>query len=79
MTQGQLPPIRGLQWAPEKALQFINPLPADAAKSELLRFTAERHDGHLQLVGAVWDFVHRRKRRSMASNGMNSQIVLWTL
>ena len=61
MTQGQLPPIRGLQWTPEKALQFINSLPADAAKSELLRFTAERHDGHLQLVGAVWDFVHREE------------------
>ena len=59
MTQGQLPPIRGLQWRPEKPLQFLNSLPADAAKTELLRFTAERHDGHLQLVGAVWDFVHR--------------------
>ena len=30
-----------------------------AAQGELLRFTAERHDGHLQLVEAVWDFVHR--------------------
>ncbi|MGB1991818.1 MAG: hypothetical protein ACPHUO_06540, partial [Candidatus Poseidoniaceae archaeon] len=61
MTQGQLPPIRGLHWRPETPLQFLNSLPADAAKSELLRFTAERHDGHLQLVGAVWDFVHREE------------------
>ena len=59
MAQGQLPPIRGKDWSPEGALEFINSLPADAAKGELLRFTAERHDGHLQLVEAVWDFVHR--------------------
>jgi TPP-dependent pyruvate/acetoin dehydrogenase alpha subunit len=43
-------------------LEFVNPLPADAAKNELLRFTAERHDGHLQLVAAVWDFVHRDEK-----------------
>ena len=59
MTQGQMPPIRGKDWRPSKALNFTTPLPADAAKSELLRFAAERHDGHLQLIGAVWDFVHR--------------------
>ena len=59
MSQGQLPPIRGSSWSPENPLEFNNPLPSDAAKSEILRFTAERHDGHLQLVAAVWDFVHR--------------------
>ena len=59
MTQGQLPPIRGIHWSPENPLKFITSLPAAAAKQELLRFAAERHDGHLQLVGAVWDFVHR--------------------
>ena len=58
MTQGQMPPIRGKNWSPDGALEFVNSLPADAAKSELLRFAAERHDGHLQLVAAVWDFVH---------------------
>ena len=57
MSQGQMPPIRGKNWSPDGALEFVNSLPADAAKSELLRFAAERHDGHLQLV-AVWDFVH---------------------
>ena len=62
MNQGQLSPIRGLNWRPEKHLQFVNSLPAEAAKSELLRFSAERHDGHLQLVGAVWDFVHREEQ-----------------
>jgi hypothetical protein len=59
MTQGKLPPIRGADWIAESPLEFTNLLPADAAKAEILRFTAERHDGHLQLVGAVWDFVHR--------------------
>ena len=59
MTQGQMPPIRGKNWRPDAALHFVNSLPADAAKSELLRFAAERHDGHLQLIAAVWDFVHR--------------------
>ena len=59
MTQGQMPPIRGKNWSPDSALQFVNSLPADAAKSEVLRFAAERHDGHLQLIAAVWDFVHR--------------------
>ena len=59
MTQGQMPPIRGKNWRPDSPLHFVNSLPADAAKSELLRFAAERHDGHLQLIAAVWDFVHR--------------------
>ena len=62
MAQGQLPKIRGINWTPKSELEFINSLPADAAKSELLRFTAERHDGHLQLVAAVWDFVHRDEK-----------------
>ena len=62
MTQGQMPPIRGKNWRPDSPLGFLNSLPADAAKSELLRFAAERHDGHLQLVAAVWDFVHREEQ-----------------
>ena len=62
MTQGQMPPIRGANWRPNSSLIFTNSLPADAAKTELLRFAAERHDGHLQLIGAVWDFVHRGEK-----------------
>ena len=62
MTQGQMPLIRGKNWRPDSPLDFLNSLPADAAKSELLRFAAERHDGHLQLVAAVWDFVHREEQ-----------------
>ena len=59
MAQGQMPPIRGKDWNPQSPLTFPNPLPAGAAKSEILRFAAERHDGHLQLISAVWEFVHR--------------------
>ena len=59
MAQGQMPPIRGKNWNPSTPLVFINPLPAEAAKSEILRFAAERHDGHIQLISAVWEFVHR--------------------
>ena len=59
MAQGQMPPIRGKDWNPQSPLTFPNPLPAEAAKSEILRFAAERHDGHLQLISAVWEFVHR--------------------
>ena len=55
MSQGELPTIRGKNWHPSEPLDFSTLLPADAAKAEILRFTAERHDGHLQLVGAVWD------------------------
>ena len=57
MVQGELPTIRGKDWSPKSPIEFSNPLPADAAKAEVLRYTAERHDGHLQLVGAVWDYV----------------------
>ncbi|MDP6869143.1 MAG: thiamine pyrophosphate-dependent enzyme, partial [Candidatus Poseidoniaceae archaeon] len=58
MSQGQLPEIRGSDWRASEPLVFSNPLPADAARSEILRFVAERHDGHLQLVATVWDFVN---------------------
>ena len=34
MTQGQMPPIRGKNWRPDSSLDFVNSLPADAAKSE---------------------------------------------
>ena len=61
MAQGKLPTIRGKNWNPKSALDFDNPLPVEAAKSEILRFTAERHDGHLQLVSAVWNFVQRNE------------------
>ena len=59
MSQASMPTIRGKGWTGSTPIEFANPLPADAAHGELLRFIAERHDGHLLLVGAVWDYVIR--------------------
>ena len=55
MSQGDLPVIHGTDWAPKEALVFSQPLLADAARTEILRFVAQRHDGHLFLVANVWD------------------------
>ena len=55
MTQGDLPEIFGLNWRPESALEFSQPLPKDAARTEVLTFIAQRHDAHLFLVANVWD------------------------
>ena len=55
MSQGDLPVIHGANWIPKEALDFSQPLHADAARREILRFVAQRHDGHLFLVANVWD------------------------
>ena len=55
MSQAGMPLIHGASWRPDKALQFVNPLSADEARSELLRFTAERHDGYLERVATTWE------------------------
>ena len=55
MSQGDLPVIFGADWAPAEPLGFSQPLHADAARREILRFVAQRHDGHLFLVANVWD------------------------
>jgi len=57
LTQGNLPEIRGIDWQPSAPLKFIRPIPQAAARAEVLRFVSERHDGHLQLVAAVWSHV----------------------
>jgi len=57
LSQGNLPEIRGLDWNPEQPLNFVRPIPQEAARAEILRFVSERHDGHLQLVAAVWNHV----------------------
>ena len=36
-------------------LEFVQPLPKDAARSEVLSFVAQQHDAHLFLVANVWD------------------------
>ncbi len=55
MAQGDLPEIFGQEWRPEHPLDFVRPLPATAARSEVLAFVAQQHDAHLFLVANVWD------------------------
>lgn len=55
MAQGDLPKIFGEAWHPEHPLDFVRPLPANAARSEILGFVAQQHDAHLFLVAGVWD------------------------
>ena len=55
MSQGELPVIHGSNWRARGPLKFNQPLLADAARTEVLRFVAQRHDGHLFLVANVWD------------------------
>jgi len=57
VTQGDLPEIFGSKWRPEKPLDFVQPLPKGAAKSELLSFVAQQHDAHLHLVSNIWDHI----------------------
>ena len=54
-SQSTLPNIWGAGWQPEAALDFSSPLRSDTARIEFLRFFAERHDGHLELVSDTWD------------------------
>ena len=55
MSQGDLPEIFGHEWRADQPLVFVQPLPKDAARSEVLSFVAQRHDAHLFLVANVWD------------------------
>ena len=54
-SQSTLPNIWGAGWQPEAALDFPSSLRSDTARIEFLRFFAERHDGHLELVSNTWD------------------------
>ena len=56
-SQSTLPNIWGAGWQPEAALDFPSSLRSDTARIEFLRFFAERHDGHLELVSDTWDAV----------------------
>lgn len=55
MSQGDLPEIFGQNWRADQPLTFVQPLPKDAARTEVLAFVAQRHDAHLFLVANVWD------------------------
>ncbi len=53
--QGDLVEIRGAEWQPMRHLDLARPIEVIEVRSELLRFIAERHDGHLRLIGWLWD------------------------
>ena len=55
MAQGDLPRIHGSGWKPSGPLDFATPLLADAARAELLRFMAERHQGLIPVAVEAWD------------------------
>ena len=57
MTQSELPKIWGEDWKPRTHLDFTSEVMMDDLKTELIRFITERHDGHLRLVGWLFDEV----------------------
>ena len=57
MTQSELPHIWGADWKPRSHLDFISDVSLSDLKEELIRFIAERHDGHLRLIGWLFDEV----------------------
>ncbi len=54
-SQSDLPVIWGAGWEPASAVEFPRPLRPSEVRSELLRFLAERHDGHLIAAASCWD------------------------
>ena len=57
MTQSELPNIWGEDWKPRTHLDFTSEVKMDDLKAELIRFITERHDGHLRLIGWLFDEV----------------------
>jgi len=55
VSQSELPTIWGAGWEPSSALEFPTPLNSSWARDELLKFVAERHDGHLDTAASCWD------------------------
>ncbi|MDC1420095.1 thiamine pyrophosphate-dependent enzyme [Euryarchaeota archaeon] len=52
--QSVMPTIWGESWIPKKSLLFTSKLSKSEVINELLRFVAERHDGHLNLISEIW-------------------------
>jgi pyruvate/2-oxoglutarate/acetoin dehydrogenase E1 component/TPP-dependent pyruvate/acetoin dehydrogenase alpha subunit len=57
MNHSALPNLWGDGWKPRSHLDLFAPVQRDDVKAELLRFIAERHDGHLRLIGWLFDEV----------------------
>lgn len=61
-SQSDLPTIWGIGWKPDANLEFPIPLDARTAKTGLIQFIAERHDGHLGTVAECWNESVEQKR-----------------
>ena len=51
--QSDLPLMWGVDWRPLVALEFSKSLSREVIRNEILRFVAERWEGHLNLVASV--------------------------
>jgi len=54
-AQADFPIIWGAGWRPEESLTFPSGLDPNYAKTQLMTFIAERHDGHLETIAECWD------------------------
>ena len=61
--QGELPPIRGGEWRPRRHLDFYQSIDSENVRRELLRFAAERHDGHLRLIDHIWSEIYPKSEK----------------
>ena len=61
--QGELPPIRGGEWRPRRHLDFHQSIDSENVRKELLRFGAERHDGHLRLIDHLWSEIYPKSTK----------------
>ena len=62
LLRSNTPKIWGKGWIPTNALDFPSKLKSKTAKSSLLEFVAERHDGHLTSVSECWDSMECKEK-----------------
>ena len=60
-SDSELSKIWGKDWKPDGALDFPVKIKTEFARKEAIRFVAERHDGHLELVSECWESLTRVK------------------
>ena len=62
VNQQDLPPLWGGGWRPKAPLDFPSTLPQETARSELMRFLVERHDGHVESAFECWNSLNPPER-----------------
>ena len=62
ISQQDLPPLWGAGWRPKVPLDFSSTLPQETARSELMRFLVERHDGHVESAFECWNSLNPPER-----------------